>query len=91
MASMHPYQIIKKFLLFCLKGYRLLFSPLLGENCRFYPSCSQYASEAIEQYGVWRGIGLTIKRLLKCHPGHPVSFDPVPSPTTNHNPMKSSL
>ncbi|MBI3248154.1 MAG: membrane protein insertion efficiency factor YidD [Deltaproteobacteria bacterium] len=58
--------------------YRVLLSPLLGPTCRFYPSCSAYALAVIEKYGVLTGIGLTIKRLAKCHPFHSGGFDPVP-------------
>lgn len=63
-----------------IRGYQLLLSPLLGNHCRFYPSCSQYASEAIELHGVLRGIGLATRRVLRCHPWHPGGIDPVPEP-----------
>jgi len=53
-------------------------SPLKPPTCRFYPTCSQYALEAISKYGVWRGGYLTLRRLLKCHPFHPGGYDPVP-------------
>lgn len=69
---------MKRVLLTVLRGYRYLVSPLLGPNCRFYPSCSQYASEAIERHGAWRGSWLAIRRLGRCHPWHPGGFDPVP-------------
>jgi putative membrane protein insertion efficiency factor len=62
-----------------IKGYRYLISPLLGQNCRFYPSCSSYAEEAIQQHGVIKGGVLAVKRLCKCHPYHPGGYDPVPS------------
>lgn len=64
-----------------LKGillYRWLISPWFGQCCRFYPSCSHYAQEAIEKYGVMRGSVLTFKRLLKCHPWHEGGIDSVP-------------
>ena len=61
-----------------LQGYRHAIAPLLGANCRFYPSCSQYAIEAIEQHGSLRGSWLSAVRLAKCHPFHPGGFDPVP-------------
>jgi putative membrane protein insertion efficiency factor len=57
--------------------YRTCISPLLGQTCRFHPSCSQYAREAVDKYGVCKGIGLSVLRLGKCHPFHPGGFDPV--------------
>ncbi|HRF62242.1 MAG TPA: membrane protein insertion efficiency factor YidD [Candidatus Competibacter sp.] len=64
-----------------IRVYQLFFSPLLGNHCRFYPSCSQYAREAVERYGVIRGVWLAIRRVLRCHPWHPGGFDPVPEPS----------
>ena len=61
-----------------LRGYQLLISPLLGPHCRFAPSCSEYASEAIRRYGLLRGAWRGIGRILRCHPLHPGGFDPVP-------------
>lgn len=58
--------------------YRKFISPLKPPTCRFYPTCSQYALEAIEVHGVVKGIGLAAKRIGKCHPFHPGGFDPVP-------------
>lgn len=69
---------IKKIAIILLILYKKLVSPILGENCRFYPSCSDYAREAIEQHGVLKGIWLACKRLLKCQPWHEGGFDPVP-------------
>ncbi len=60
-----------------IQAYRLLVSPLLGPTCRFDPTCSRYASEAIARYGVWQGTGMALIRLLKCHPFHPGGEDPV--------------
>lgn len=57
--------------------YRTLISPLLGQTCRFYPSCSVYALAAVEKYGAYKGSYLTAMRLAKCHPFHPGGFDPV--------------
>jgi putative membrane protein insertion efficiency factor len=69
---------MKSLLLLLLRGYQLGISPFLGQNCRFYPSCSRYAVQAIQEYGAWKGGVLTAKRLCKCHPWHPGGSDPVP-------------
>jgi hypothetical protein len=61
-------------------AYRRYVSPALPARCRFYPSCSAYAQEALERHGAARGTGLAIWRLLRCHPFHPGGFDPVPEP-----------
>lgn len=61
-----------------VKGYQILLSPLLGNNCRFDPTCSFYAIEAINRFGVLKGCWLAGKRILKCHPLHQGGFDPVP-------------
>lgn len=65
-------------LMFFIRCYRVCLSPLLGSNCRFYPSCSQYAQEALEQYGALRGSYLALRRVLRCHPFHAGGYDPVP-------------
>ena len=69
---------MKKIALFLIRIYQLLLSPLLGRNCRFYPTCSVYTSEAIKKYGFLKGIFLGGKRLAKCHPFHPGGVDLVP-------------
>jgi hypothetical protein len=61
-----------------LRGYKLLISPLLPSACRFYPTCSDYAREAVEIHGVSRGLWLGLKRLGRCHPFHEGGMDPVP-------------
>lgn len=61
-----------------LDGYRQLISPFLGASCRFYPSCSQYAKEAVLKHGVVRGVSLGIRRILRCNPWNPGGVDPVP-------------
>lgn len=63
---------------FVIRVYQWTVSPLLGPACRFYPSCSHYALEAIERFGVLRGGWLAVRRLARCHPWHPGGFDPVP-------------
>ena len=60
--------------------YRRWISPALPARCRFYPSCSAYALEAVQTHGAIKGIGLAIWRLLRCHPFHPGGYDPVPPP-----------
>ena len=61
-----------------IRAYQRWLSPGLGANCRFQPTCSQYAYEAVEQYGVRRGLALTARRLLRCTPLHAGGYDPVP-------------
>jgi putative membrane protein insertion efficiency factor len=65
-------------LLVLLRAYQYAIRPLLGANCRFYPSCSDYAREAIERHGAGKGSWLSARRLARCHPYHPGGFDPVP-------------
>lgn len=69
---------MRRFARLLIRGYQLLVSPLLGNHCRFYPSCSQYAIEAIDRFGVLRGGFLAVRRLSRCHPWHAGGFDPVP-------------
>jgi len=67
-----------KLLIALIRGYQLTLSPTLGGACRFAPSCSAYAREAIEVHGAWRGTLLAARRLSKCHPLGSSGFDPVP-------------
>ena len=69
---------MKSLLLLLLRAYKLGISPMLGQNCRFYPSCSDYAHEAIVSHGAVKGILLAGRRLCKCHPWNAGGFDPVP-------------
>ncbi len=62
----------------CIKAYQYCISPLLGRHCRFYPSCSSYAIQAIEHHGIIKGSWLMVRRLLRCHPFNPGGYDPVP-------------
>ncbi|MFM7142364.1 MAG: membrane protein insertion efficiency factor YidD [Alphaproteobacteria bacterium] len=66
------------FLRLLLRGWQFAISPLLGANCRFEPSCSRYADEAIARHGTVHGLALAARRLGRCHPFHPGGFDPVP-------------
>ncbi len=72
---------MQKLLTLLIRGYRILISPFLGNHCRFYPSCSHYALDAIEHHGALKGSWLAGARLLRCHPWHPGGYDPVPPPT----------
>jgi uncharacterized protein len=65
-------------LLFLITVYRKVISPLKPPTCRFYPTCSAYALEAIKKYGPFKGSGLAIRRILRCHPLNPGGFDPIP-------------
>lgn len=69
---------MKKLLLIFIKFYQYFISPFIGNNCRYYPTCSAYAVEAVEKYGSLKGALLTAKRILRCHPFHAGGFDPVP-------------
>jgi len=68
---------VKSVLISILKVYKLALSPFLPPSCRFIPTCSEYAIDAIARYGALRGSGLAVKRLLRCHPFHPGGYDPV--------------
>ena len=61
-----------------IRFYRICLSPLLPSFCRYYPTCSVYAYEAVEKYGAWRGTGIALGRLLRCRPGGGYGYDPVP-------------
>ena len=69
---------MKPVILAIIKCYRYCISPMLPRSCRFYPSCSEYAAEAVTDFGALRGSWLAMRRLAKCHPFHPGGVDPVP-------------
>lgn len=69
---------MRPLLIALLRGYRYVVSPLIGRHCRFYPTCSAYALEAVTRYGAARGAWLGLRRVLRCHPWHPGGYDPVP-------------
>lgn len=66
-------------LLILIRGYQLIISPLLGSNCRFMPTCSEYAMESLKSHGLIKGSYLTIKRIGKCHPWGGHGYDPIPT------------
>jgi putative membrane protein insertion efficiency factor len=69
---------MSRLLLLLIRAYRLALAPWWGRQCRFDPTCSEYAREAIERYGAWRGLGLALRRISRCHPWRHGGFDPVP-------------
>jgi len=83
---------ISKLLTSCIitliRGYQLVISPYLGNNCRYYPSCSHYTKDAIVEYGILRGLMMGGLRILRCHPWHEGGFDPVPSKQNGQNGSK---
>lgn len=75
---------MKQILIGLIRGYKSLISPVLPPACRFYPTCSEYAMEAIDRLGIFRGGWMAIARILRCHPLHPGGYDPVP-PKHDHD------
>jgi putative membrane protein insertion efficiency factor len=71
-------------LVMLIRAYRYLISPLLGPRCRYTPSCSEYALEALQSHGLLRGLWLTLKRVGSCHPWHAGGYDPVPGSERRH-------
>lgn len=69
---------MKHILLGLIRAYQYFISPILPRSCRFFPSCSEYALEAVTRYGGVRGGWLAVRRLLRCHPFHPGGIDPIP-------------
>jgi uncharacterized protein len=67
-----------RLLIWLINGYQFLLSPWIGNSCRFTPSCSHYACEALHKFGALRGSWLMTRRLLRCHPWHPGGHDPIP-------------
>ena len=72
-------KIITSPLILLIRGYQLVISPLLGSNCRFMPTCSEYAIESLKAYGLIKGTFLTVKRIGKCHPWGGHGYDPIPN------------
>lgn len=75
---------MRRLSVFLISIYQVCLSPFLGNRCRFYPSCSAYAREAIEEYGVIKGSAMAARRLSRCHPWHEGGVDPVPPRTQTH-------
>ena len=69
--------ILTKTLIQIIKGYKFLISPLLGNNCRYFPNCSDYSIEALRTFGIFKGFYMIIKRVLSCHPFKEGGIDPV--------------
>ena len=69
---------MKRLLLLLIHFYRSGISPLMPPHCRYYPTCSAYALEAVTRYGAWRGGRMALRRILRCHPFHRGGYDPVP-------------
>ena len=72
---------MRRLIIFLIRVYQTILSPFVGQHCRFYPTCSTYAVEAVEKHGAARGLWLSIRRLSRCHPWHEGGVDPVPEPT----------
>ena len=70
--------LLTKFFCFLVRAYQICISPLLPKCCRFEPTCSNYALEAFKKHGPFKGLYLTIKRIIKCNPYHEGGYDPVP-------------
>jgi putative membrane protein insertion efficiency factor len=75
---------MRRFVIFLISCYRTCVSPFLGQHCRFYPTCSSYAQEAIATHGVIKGSYLSLRRLSRCHPWHDGGVDPVPPRSHTH-------
>jgi putative membrane protein insertion efficiency factor len=69
--------LLRRLFVLPIRGYQLLLSPMVGERCKYYPSCSEYAAQAVNQYGILRGLVLGGWRLLRCNPWSRGGFDPV--------------
>lgn len=74
---------MRKILILPIRLYQLLISPFMTGHCRFYPTCSEYSVEALENHGVFKGTWLAIKRIFSCHPWHDGGYDPVPLKSTS--------
>jgi len=82
---------MQRLLIALLRGYKNWVSPWLPSACRFYPTCSDYAREAVEKHGAARGCWLALRRLARCHPFHPGGIDPVPESRRKHESAASGV
>ncbi|WP_186577355.1 membrane protein insertion efficiency factor YidD [Aquibacillus kalidii] len=76
---------MRRVFILIIKFYQKVISPIKPPTCRFYPTCSHYGLEAFQRFGAIKGLYLTVKRILKCHPFHPGGFDPVPEKSHKHS------
>lgn len=74
-----------------VRGYQIVISPILGPSCRYYPTCSAYALQAVERHGALRGSGLALRRIARCHPWHEGGYDPVPDASPQSRPPDADL
>jgi putative membrane protein insertion efficiency factor len=77
-------QLLTRAIQLMIRGYQLVISPMLGPRCRFYPTCSHYAQEALQIHGLRHGGWLALRRIGRCHPWHPGGVDPVPPAHSDH-------
>ncbi len=78
----------RRLIITSLRAYQLVFRPLLPPSCRFHPSCSDYALQAVRRLGPWKGLGLGLRRIVRCHPWNPGGYDPLDAavPAPDHDP-----
>jgi len=69
---------VDRIVILLIQGYRTVISPIFPPSCRFYPTCSAYTMEAVKKYGAGKGTWMGVRRILRCHPGNPGGYDPVP-------------
>jgi len=74
---------MRRLMIACVRCYRYCLSPFMATHCRFHPSCSSYAEEALQRHGLFKGLWLTLRRIGRCHPWHPGGYDPVPENRTD--------
>ena len=74
----HCHYLCVRSLYWLVRAYQLIISPILGPRCRYFPSCSHYCQDALLEYGIFKGLWLSLKRIARCHPGSAGGYDPVP-------------